>query len=520
MADANDIDLLRDYARHNSEAAFAELVRRHVNLVYSVALRFTGQTGDAEDVTQAVFIILAQKAAAVDQRAVLTGWLYETTRFTSSRFLRTQARRRAREQEACMQSDVDAPDTDNLWRQLAPHLEAAMSRLGERDRALLALRFYENKTGPETAALLGMTEEAVRKRVGRALERLYRYFSRQGISSTTGFIASAIATNSIQVAPAVLAKSITAAALDKGAGVSTSTLALIKGAMKIMAWTKAKTAIVIGAGFLLVAGTGAVFVEAKVSRSEPSYQGRRLTEWLADVDYGQPQDKRQKAGNAIRQMGARTLPFLLADLDDARFKTYARPHDRRTTDDRYRQATWAYDALGPLGKSSIPELARLLEQDPGYVPSALGGIGRDALPVLLNALTNQNFFVHDNAAAALANAIFAGKISPDEASDAFPIALSNLTYTDSNVMYQVNTRDRAAWLLAALKQSPELAVPALTAGLKDPSGTVSADCAFALWNFGKEAKPAIPALTEAAASTNAQLSNMAKQALDIIRKAR
>ena len=73
MAGANDMDLVREFARHNSETAFAELVRRHINLVYSVAIRFTGNTGDAQDVAQAVFIILARKAASLPARNVLTG---------------------------------------------------------------------------------------------------------------------------------------------------------------------------------------------------------------------------------------------------------------------------------------------------------------------------------------------------------------------------------------------------------------------------------------------------------------
>ena len=96
MADASDIALVREFAAHNSEAAFAELVRRHINLVYSVAMRFTGNGGDAQDVTQAVFIILARKANSLGGKTILTGWLYETTRFTAMRLLRTQARRRAR----------------------------------------------------------------------------------------------------------------------------------------------------------------------------------------------------------------------------------------------------------------------------------------------------------------------------------------------------------------------------------------------------------------------------------------
>src|ERR1035437_6597201 len=100
MADANDMDMVREFARQNSETAFAELVRRHLNLVYSVALRYTGNPGDAQDVTQAVFIILARKAAGLPARTVLTGWLYETTRFTAVCMQRTNVRRHAREQEA------------------------------------------------------------------------------------------------------------------------------------------------------------------------------------------------------------------------------------------------------------------------------------------------------------------------------------------------------------------------------------------------------------------------------------
>jgi RNA polymerase sigma factor (sigma-70 family) len=223
MADANDMDLVREFARQNSETAFAELVRRHINLVYSVALRFTGNPGDAQDVTQAVFIILARKAAGLPARTVLTGWLYETTRFTAIRLLRSHARRQAREQEAYMQSTLNQSGTDHLWRQLAPHLEAAMSRLNAKERTLLALRFYENKTGAEAAALLGIREEAAHKRTARALEKLRKIFTKRGVSSTTAILAGAISANSVQAAPAGLAATISATAA-KGAAVTASIL--------------------------------------------------------------------------------------------------------------------------------------------------------------------------------------------------------------------------------------------------------------------------------------------------------
>jgi RNA polymerase sigma factor (sigma-70 family) len=226
MADANDMDLVREYADRNSESAFAELVRRHINLVYSVALRFTGNSGDAQDVTQAVFIIFTRKAASLRQRTILTGWLYETTRLTAAGCLRTRARRQAHEQEAFMQSTLDQPGTDNVWRQLAPHLEAGMSRLAEHDRTLLALRFYENKTGAEAAALMGIREEAAHKRTARALEKLRKFFTKRGVTLSSVAIAGAVSANSVQAAPVGLTAKITAAATTIAGTAVTTTIVM------------------------------------------------------------------------------------------------------------------------------------------------------------------------------------------------------------------------------------------------------------------------------------------------------
>jgi RNA polymerase sigma factor (sigma-70 family) len=244
MADTNDIALLREYLDRNSETAFAELVHQHVNLIYSVALRYTGNSHDAQDVTQVVFVILAKKAMSLRQRTNLTGWLYETTRFTSSQLLRTRARQQAREQEAYMQSTLNDSETEGIWRQLAPLLEEAMTRLNEKERALLVLRYFENKSGAETAALMGVNEWAARKRIDRAVEKLRKFFTKRGVVVPAAVLTTAISANSVQAAPIALAKTATALALAKGATASTSTLTLIKGALKIMVWTKAKTAVV------------------------------------------------------------------------------------------------------------------------------------------------------------------------------------------------------------------------------------------------------------------------------------
>ncbi len=264
------MDLVREFARHNSEAAFTELVRRHLNLVYSVARRCTGNDGDAQDVTQAVFIILARKAAGLSEKTLLTGWLYETTRFTAARLLRTNARRHAREQEAYMQSTLNEAEAADVWAQLSPHLEAAMSKLAERDRALLVLRFYENKSGPETAALLGIREDAAHKRTARALEKLRQFFIKRGIDSTAATIAEQISAHSVQAAPVALAKSVTAVALAKGATASISTLTLIKGALKTMAWLKLKFALGVSVAMLLAGGAVAIKLSGNNIESQPS----------------------------------------------------------------------------------------------------------------------------------------------------------------------------------------------------------------------------------------------------------
>src|ERR1039458_10168916 len=262
MHDATDMNLLRQYAGGNSDAAFAALVSRHVNLVYSAALRKTGNPHAAEEITQAVFIILAQKAGRIPGKTILPGWLYQTARLTASSFLRGEIRRVRREQEAYMQTVPHAVAPDETWEQLAPLLEDAMGQLGDKDRAAVVLRFFGGKSFSEVGTAAGVSENAAKKRVIHALEKLHRYFAKRGVSSTTAIIAGAISANSVQAAPVALAKTVSAVAIAKGAAASGSTLTLIKGALKIMAWTKAKTAVVAGVAILLTVGTTTMVVKS------------------------------------------------------------------------------------------------------------------------------------------------------------------------------------------------------------------------------------------------------------------
>ena len=249
----DDMALVREYAASQSEPAFAELVARHLNFVYSSALRRTGDAHLAADVAQAVFIILARKAGALGRGTVLTGWLYRATQFAAADALKQRRRQRQREQEAYVQSTLNPPNADETWKQIAPMLEAALDQLNARDRNAVLLRFFENKKMAEVGAALGVSEDGARLRVSRALEKLRQLFAKHGVDSTANAITSSIGAHSIQMAPLGLAATVTAAA--KGVAASTSTLTLVKGALKIMAWTKIKTSVAVGTVALLAAGT-------------------------------------------------------------------------------------------------------------------------------------------------------------------------------------------------------------------------------------------------------------------------
>src|SRR5271154_1315391 len=153
----DDMALVRDYVASQSERAFETLVERHVNLVYSAAVRQVRDPHLAEEITQAVFIILARKANSLGSKTILPSWLHRTAGFAASDALKIQRRRAQREQEAYMQSTLNESENE-AWRQIAPLLDTAIAQLGETDHNAIVLRFFEGRNFNEVGAALGASE--------------------------------------------------------------------------------------------------------------------------------------------------------------------------------------------------------------------------------------------------------------------------------------------------------------------------------------------------------------------------
>jgi RNA polymerase sigma factor (sigma-70 family) len=292
MQPPSDSALLHQFAERKSDEAFAALVARHVNLVYSVARRQLGNAHNAEEVTQAVFVILAKKAGDLRHAQALSSWLFQTTQLTASNLVRAEIRRRKREEEAHMQSLLNETAAE-AWRKMAPLLDSAVAALGEKDRWAILARFYEGRSLREVGDILSVSEDAAEKRVARAVEKLRKFFGRHNVTSTAAVIA-ALSNDCVQAAPPTLAQSATALAATHGAVIPISTSTLIQGAMKVMAIKKA-TMVGGGIAVMLLIGTVALTPSARTALE-------RLPAKIATGISGQP-DK----AVLMKQMGALKL---------------------------------------------------------------------------------------------------------------------------------------------------------------------------------------------------------------------
>jgi RNA polymerase sigma factor (sigma-70 family) len=237
---SDDMTLVREYAQSNSEQAFATLVARYINLVYSVALRQVHDPHQAQDISQAVFIILARKAKSLSPKTILSGWLCRTARYVAADALKMQRRRQIREQESQMQP-ISHESESEAWSQITPFLDEALDRLGQREHDAVVLRFFEAKDLKQVGVAMGTNEDAARMRVNRGVERLRKFLARRGVTVSAAAVATAVTTNAVQAAPAGLAATITAAALS---GSTVTTAAILAAASKSIAMTTVQKAVV------------------------------------------------------------------------------------------------------------------------------------------------------------------------------------------------------------------------------------------------------------------------------------
>ncbi|MFH0909910.1 MAG: sigma-70 family RNA polymerase sigma factor [Planctomycetota bacterium] len=254
-----DHELLRDYARTGSESAFAELVRRHIDLVYSLALRQLEDPHAAEDAAQAVFFILARKAKSLRKGTSLAGWLFTTTRYAAGHALRERRRRMHHEGVASIRERADARDSESLWKEAAPFLSEALASLKFRERDAVLLRYCEDNSVDQVARELSISEDAARKRLASGLEKLRGFLRRKGIAIPVGILATLLPSKAVLAAPSGLAGAVASGALAaaEGTALLATTAGLVKGVMKMMLWAKVKTAAVVTVVVLAVGGVSA-----------------------------------------------------------------------------------------------------------------------------------------------------------------------------------------------------------------------------------------------------------------------
>jgi RNA polymerase sigma factor (sigma-70 family) len=266
----NDSQLLSRFVTAGSQEAFARVVSRHINLVHAAAMRQVHDAHLAEDVTQSVFAVLARKARDFGPGTVVGAWLLNATWYVSRDLIKRENRRRRREQKrAAMTPTTTAePDDAEDWARMAPVLDAALAGLCDADRRVIVLKYFEGRSDVDAAGILGVSENALRQRRFRGIQRLRAFFHRRGIVVTGELLAGQILAHAVSPAPPGLALSVSSHALAAASQAATaSAAALLKGAL-IMAWLKTNGVMIAMIVLLLLTGTG-LLAHNYFSRHQP-----------------------------------------------------------------------------------------------------------------------------------------------------------------------------------------------------------------------------------------------------------
>ncbi|MGO9204204.1 MAG: sigma-70 family RNA polymerase sigma factor [Limisphaerales bacterium] len=307
----HDSQLLDEYVSRNSETAFQSLVSRYLNLVHSTALRQVRNAPLAEEVAQAVFILLAHKASRLRKakNLVLGGWLYRTTRFVAARALRGELRRQRREGEAFQMQQISS--ADETWRRIAPLLDEGMEQLGQTDRDAVILRFFQDEPLRAVGGALGISEEAARKRVSRSLEKLRAFFVRRGFTLSTAALAVALAGSRAQAVPADLAGAVGAKALAHAASSAATLPVLVAETLRAWQWARVKALAGFAAATAVVASAVLLLAETRTPPAQPSVEPPAAQ----PVPSGAPAAKQSAAATQTQAKNTWHLAFQAVDAE-------------------------------------------------------------------------------------------------------------------------------------------------------------------------------------------------------------
>jgi len=304
---ADDSELLRLYALEGSEDAFRELVHRRIALVYGAALRQLGDAHRAQDVVQLVFTDLARKASSLWRRPVLASWLHTSTHYAVANLVRRERRQRARDHEAHLMQETNSEGAlDADWERLRPALDLELHGLDSRDRDAVLLRFFESKSFAGVGEALGMSEEAARKRVERALGRLHARLEGRGITSSAAALSAVLVRQAAVAAPAGLAGAVARTAIAQSAGAG------IAGAGLLNLMTTSKTALAT-AGLLAALAVGSAVYEYSRERATSAELASLQADSVASAQRLKAREREvADAERGVAALGKRALSYQAA----------------------------------------------------------------------------------------------------------------------------------------------------------------------------------------------------------------